>query len=124
MAQSADIVIVGGGLAGASAAVMLGRADLDVMLIDPYDPPRPDFRCEKLDPSQVRLLRRMGLAGLVLPAATHNRELWVARLGRLADKMAIDQYGILYQPLVRAVRQGIPPRVRCLRGTVAAIALS
>ncbi|KUL94256.1 hypothetical protein DK26_19040 [Bosea sp. WAO] len=124
MARSADIVIVGGGLAGASAAVMLGRTDLDVMLIDPYDPPRPDFRCEKLDPSQVRLLRRMGLAGLVLPAATHNRELWVARLGRLADKMAIDQYGILYQTLVSAVRRGIPPQVCHLRGTVAAISLS
>lgn len=124
MAQSADIVIVGGGLAGASAAVMLGRADLDVVMIDPYDPPRPDFRCEKLDPSQVRLLRRMGLAGLVLPAATHNRELWVARLGHLADKLAVDQYGILYQTLVCAVRRGIPPRVRCLRGTVATIALS
>jgi 2-polyprenyl-6-methoxyphenol hydroxylase-like FAD-dependent oxidoreductase len=124
MARSADIVIVGGGLAGASAAVMLGRADHDVILIDPYDPPRPDFRCEKLDPSQVRLLRRMGLAGLVLPAATHNRELWVARLGRLADKLAIDQYGILYQTLVRAVRRGIPPQVRFLRGTVAAINLS
>lgn len=70
MARSADIVIVGGGLAGASAAVMLGRTDHDVLLIDPHDPPRPDFRCEKFDPSQIRLLRRMGLDGLVLPAAT------------------------------------------------------
>ena len=35
------------------------------------------------------LLRRMGLDGLVLPAAMQNRELWVARLGRLADKLAI-----------------------------------
>ncbi|WP_332692889.1 FAD-dependent oxidoreductase [Bosea sp. (in: a-proteobacteria)] len=124
MARSADIVIVGGGLAGASAAVMLGRADHDVVLIDPYDPPRPDFRCEKLDPSQVRLLRRMGLAGLVLPAATHNRELWVARLGRLADKLPVDQYGILYQTMVCAVRRGIPPQVRFLRGTVSGITLS
>lgn len=124
MARSADIVIVGGGLAGASAAVMLGRTDHDVLLIDPHDPPRPDFRCEKFDPSQIRLLRRMGLDGLVLPAATQNRELWVARLGRLADKLAVEQYGILYQPLVRAVRRGIPPQVRFLNGTVAAISLS
>lgn len=124
MTASADIVIVGGGLAGASAAVMLGRTDHRVVLIDPYDPPRPDFRCEKLDPSQIRLLRRMGLAGLVLPAASHNRELWVARLGRLADRLPVEQYGILYQTLVCAVRRGIPPQVRFLRGTVAAITLS
>jgi len=124
MNRSADIVIVGGGLAGASAAVMLGRTDHRVILVDPFDPPRPDFRCEKLDPSQVQLLRRMGLAGLVLPAATHNRELWVARLGRLADRLAIDQYGILYQSLVSAVRRGIPSQVDRLRSTVSTIALS
>lgn len=119
--RQVDIVIVGGGLAGASAAVMLGRADHEVVLVDPHQVYRPDFRCEKLDPSQMQLLRRMGLAGLVLPFATCSRDLWVTRFGRLIDKLPVDQYGIAYQDLVNAVRAGIPGRVGRVWGTVAAI---
>ncbi len=119
--RQADIVIVGGGLAGSSAAVMLGRADHEVVLVDPHQVYRPDFRCEKLDPSQMQLLRRMGLAGLVLPFATCSRELWVTRFGRLIDKLPVEQYGIAYQDLVNAVRAGIPEHVGRVWGTVAAI---
>lgn len=120
-AYRADIVIVGGGLAGSSAAVMLGRSDHEVVLVDPHPSYRPDFRCEKLDPSQMGLLRRMGLAGLVLPRATRNRELLVSRYGRLIDRMPVDQYGILYQDLVNAVRAAIPEEVTCLHGTASEI---
>lgn len=120
-ARQADIVIVGAGLAGSSAAVMLGRTDHEIVLVDPHPGCRPDFRCEKFDPSQIRLLRRMGLAGLVLPLATRSRELWVARFGRLIDRMPVDQYGILYQDLVNAVRAGVPDQVAQLSGTVAGI---
>src|SRR5690606_22150117 len=72
MTRKAEIVIVGGGLAGASAAVMLGRTDHRIVLIDLNEAPRPDFRCEKLGPAQTGLLHRMGLAGFVLPFATHS----------------------------------------------------
>ena len=48
-----DIAIVGGGLAGSTAAAMLGRAGIDAVLIDPHTVYPPDFRCEKLDASQV-----------------------------------------------------------------------
>lgn len=116
-----DIAIVGGGLAGSCAAAMLGRSDHEVVLIDPNPVHRPDFRCEKLSPSQIRLLRRIGLDGLVLPHATRNGDLWVARFGRLIDKMPVVQYGILYQDLVNAVRASIPERVPFLAGTVAEI---
>lgn len=119
--RRADVVIVGGGLAGSSAAVMLGRADHDVTLVDPNPVYRADFRCEKLAPASIRLLRRMGLAGLVLPHAARNGDLWVARFGRVIDRMPIEQYGILYQDLVNAVRSGIPEQVSFLAGTVAAI---
>lgn len=122
--RKADIAIVGSGLAGSMAAVMLGRADCKVALIDPHASVRPDFRCEKLDPSQARLFRLMGLSGLVLPFAAHNRELWVARFGRVVDRMPIDQYGILYHDLVQAVRAGIPDRVERLCGTVSEIEAS
>ena len=62
-----DVAIIGGGLAGATAAAMLGRAGHDAMLIDPHMEQRPEFRCEKLDESQLALLRLTGLADDVLP---------------------------------------------------------
>ena len=58
----ADVAIVGGGLAGSTAAAMLGRAGIGAVLIDPHQRYPKDFRCEKLDAAQVRLLRRTGIA--------------------------------------------------------------
>jgi 2-polyprenyl-6-methoxyphenol hydroxylase-like FAD-dependent oxidoreductase len=89
-----DIVVAGGGLAGSLAAAMLGRAGYGVMLVDPHPVYPPDFRCEKLDSSQVRVLRKTGLADAVLQAATYDRECWVARFGRVIDKRPGDQHGI------------------------------
>ncbi len=63
-----DVAIIGGGLAGATAAAMLGRAGHDAMLIEPHMEQRPEFRCEKLDESQLALLRLTGLADDVIAA--------------------------------------------------------
>ena len=60
--KTCDIAIAGGGLAGSTAAAMLGKAGYDVVLIDPHDAYPAEFRCEKLDASQVELLRKTGLA--------------------------------------------------------------
>ena len=65
--RQTDIAIVGGGLAGSTAAAMLGRAGIRAVLIDPHPAYPPDFRCEKLDASQVALAaqdraRRAGAA--------------------------------------------------------------
>ena len=73
-----DIAIVGGGLAGSTAAAMLGRAGIDALMIDPHTVYPPDFRCEKFDASQFELFENTGIAGGVLPAATHITRLWVA----------------------------------------------
>lgn len=122
--HQADIVIVGGGLAGSCAASMLGRTGLNIVLVDPHPVYRPDFRCEKLDPEQVLLLKRMGLANLVLPLATCSPELWVTRLGRLIDIVPVELHAIVYHDLVNAIRSGIPEHVLSLCGTVTAIELS
>jgi 2-polyprenyl-6-methoxyphenol hydroxylase-like FAD-dependent oxidoreductase len=103
-----DIAIVGGGLAGSTAAAMLGRAGIDAVLIDPHPVYPPDFRCEKLDASQVHLLQKTGLADAVLPAATLDGRVWIARLGHLVEKRRNSQYDILYDTLVNTVRAQIP----------------
>lgn len=106
--RETDIVIVGGGLAGSTAAAMLGRAGFGVILVDPHAVYPPDLRCEKLDAAQVGILRRTGLAELVLPSATFDGECWVARFGRVVEKRPGDQHGILYDTLVNTLRAAIP----------------
>ena len=85
--RQTDIVIAGGGLAGSTAAAMLGRAGYGVVLVDPHAVYPPDFRGEKLDGTQVAILRKTGLADAVLRAATLDGESWIARFGR-ADREA------------------------------------
>jgi len=72
--RHADIAIVGGGLAGSTAAAMLGAAGVDAVLIDPHTAYPFDFRCEKLDGAQVRILQKTGLADAVLRATTFDQE--------------------------------------------------
>jgi 2-polyprenyl-6-methoxyphenol hydroxylase-like FAD-dependent oxidoreductase len=108
--RQVDVAIAGGGLAGATAAAMLGRAGVKVAVVDPHAIYPFDFRSEKLAGPQVHLLRRTGLADAVLSAATVTDELWIARFGRLVERRRVrgDQYGILYDTLVNAVRAEIP----------------
>ena len=122
--RQTDIVIAGGGLAGSAAAAMLGRAGYGVVLIDPHETYPPDFRAEKIDGGQARILARTGLAGAMLRAATRDGESWVARYGRLVEKRPGDQHGILYHTMVGAIRAEIPRSVTFICGKVMDIATS
>src|SRR5258708_3725657 len=102
--RQTDILIAGGGLAGSAAAAMLARAGHAVALVDPHTTYPPDFRAEKIDGTQAKVLRRTGLADAVLRAATPDGESWVARFGRLVEKRPGDQNGILYHTLVNTIR--------------------
>jgi len=103
-----DVVIAGAGLAGSAAAAMLAEAGTDVLLIDPREVYPPDFRCEKLDVSQIEILRKTGLADAVLNAATPDRSLAIARFGRVVERRDGRQCGIHYADLVNTVRRQVP----------------
>jgi len=122
--RETDVVIVGGGLAGSTAAAMLSRAGIRAVLIDPHPTYPPDFRCEKLDASQLVLLHKTGLAGTVLRTATADEEICVARLGRLIDQRPNAQFGFSYDTLVNTVRAEIPREIAFIPGKVTAIATS
>ena len=65
-----DIAIIGGGLAGSTAAAMLGRAGIPTVLIDPHKVYPFDFRVEKLSgDEQVDRFYRTGIADSVLRSA-------------------------------------------------------
>jgi 2-polyprenyl-6-methoxyphenol hydroxylase-like FAD-dependent oxidoreductase len=122
--RQTDIAIVGGGLAGSLAAAMLGRAGHRAIMIDPHAVYPPDFRCEKLDSGQAAILRKTGLADAVLRAATHDRECWVARRGRVIEKRPSDQHGIMYDTLVNTIRAEIPPGIEVVIAKVSDLATS
>jgi 2-polyprenyl-6-methoxyphenol hydroxylase-like FAD-dependent oxidoreductase len=60
----------------------------------------------------------------VLRAATPHNQIWVARFGRLVEKRPSDQYGILYDTLVNAVRAEVPKSVEFHCAKVNAVATS
>ena len=110
-----DIAVIGGGLAGSTAAAMLGRAGVETILIDPHRVYPPDFRVEKLSGAeQIARFRRTGLADAALRKAAHMDENWIARFGILLDKAPREQIGILYDALVNAIRAEIPDEVETI----------
>jgi 2-polyprenyl-6-methoxyphenol hydroxylase-like FAD-dependent oxidoreductase len=103
-----DIAIIGGGLAGSTAAAMLGRAGIATVLIDPHETYPFDFRVEKLSgEEQIERFQKTGIADQVLRAATHDGENWIARFGYLLDKKPSRQFGITYDQFIQAIRAEI-----------------
>src|SRR5882724_4193924 len=119
-----DIAIVGGGLAGSTAAAMLGRAGIPTLLIDPHTIYPPELRCEKVGGEQLDLLRKTGLADATLRATTLDGEVWEARFGYVVAKKPSDQHGVMYDTLVNTVRAQIPPAVETIFAKVSGIANS
>jgi geranylgeranyl reductase family protein len=64
-----DVIIVGAGAGGASAASLLARAGASVLLLDKSAPPRDTVRSDGLMPQAIYWLDRLGCAGEVLAQA-------------------------------------------------------
>lgn len=119
-----DVAIVGGGLAGSSAAAMLGQAGIDTVLVDPHAIYPPDLRCEKLSGSQIDILNKTGLAEETLRATTLDGEVWEARFGFVVAKKPSDQHGVMYNTLVNTVRSQIPNTVGVIHAKARDISVS
>jgi 2-polyprenyl-6-methoxyphenol hydroxylase-like FAD-dependent oxidoreductase len=120
-----DIAIIGGGLAGSTAAVMLARAGVPAVLVDPHRVYPPDFRIEKLGGAeQIARLQKTGLADAVLRRATHDGVNWIARYGFLLDKPPSLQFGIMYDDLVNTIRAEIPGEVETIVAKAVSISAS
>lgn len=120
-----DIAVIGGGLAGATTTAMLGRAGIATILVDPHSVYPPDFRVEKISgEAQVGRFRKTGVADSVLRRATLDGENWIARGGYVLDKAPSQQYGIMYDTLVNAIRAEIPASVEKIVAKAVAISAS
>jgi 2-polyprenyl-6-methoxyphenol hydroxylase-like FAD-dependent oxidoreductase len=120
-----DIAIIGGGLAGSTAAAILGRAGVPAILVDPHRVYPSDFRIEKLGGAeQIGRLAKTGLGDAVLRRATHDGVNWIARYGILLDKPPSLQFGIMYDSLVNTIRAEIPNGVERIVAKAVAISTS
>lgn len=123
--RQTDIAIIGGGLAGATAAAMLGRAGVSAVLIEPHAVHPPELRCEKISgQQQIDRLARTGLRDAVFAASTHDSEIWLARFGRVIDKRPSQQHGFLYDTLVNTVRGEIPAQVPVIQAKAVSVRTS
>jgi flavin-dependent dehydrogenase len=62
----ADVIVVGAGPAGSTAALMFARAGFDVLIVDRHAFPRPKPCGECMSPEATRVLDRLGLLDAVV----------------------------------------------------------
>ena len=121
---SAEIIVVGAGLAGALVAAVLGQRGRRVILVDPRASCPRVFKAEKIDEEQVHLLRKFGLLEPLLPQSVQVREIRKAFDGRVFRTIRTEQYGINYPDMVNALRAHLPASVAFRLGRVECVANS
>lgn len=113
--------MVGAGLSGSLAAIMLSRRGLRVAVIDRHAACSSDFRAEQIVGDQMRLFDDLGLSAALTEGVRpvlQARNYWLGR--KLAPVMA-PHYGMPYQNMAQAVRDQIPPDVQVIVGRAADI---
>lgn len=106
---SADVIVIGGGIAGATAAAVMDRRGIRVILVDQRPTYPACFKAEKIEPHQADLFRKFGLMDVILPLTGRVRAILDARNGKVFKEIPIEQYGVFYHDMVNAVRGTLPP---------------
>jgi geranylgeranyl reductase family protein len=109
METSADLVVVGAGPAGSSAAAWAARAGREVLVIDAASFPRDKACGDGLTPRAVAEMRRLGLGGWLDGRITHHG----LRMSGFGADVEIPWPGRSFPPLSSAVpRTELDERIR------------
>lgn len=119
--QHRDVIIVGAGLAGLSAAAVLRRRGIRMTVLDWGTDPPAGFRAEKIEPSQAHLLRQFGILELRRPTAPPIRHvIEVGPQGRRSVPVG-EQYGFRYGETISRIRDTLAEEVPFHRARVSNI---
>ena len=119
--MASDVLIVGAGLGGATAAAVLSRAGYDVVVVDRHAAYPADFRAEQLVGSQTDALRRLGLLDGIVGQSTPMPNATSACYGKVIDQTHSVHYGIAYADMVNAARS-LAVGAKFITGRVAQVA--
>jgi len=119
--ESVDVVVLGAGIAGVSAAAALAQAGVSVAIVDFREHHPPEFRAEKIGDRQVGFFESFGLGDAARRQLTSFEGVWVHRYGRVVERSPKREYSSAYGDLVNAVRDALPATVRQLIGRVTTI---
>lgn len=103
---------------------MLARQGLSVAVVDLHGEPRPEFRAEQLVGPQIGRLSTLGLLDAMVKDSRLCTEVVNGRLGRVVDRTRVDQFGVSFEAMVRAVRGRIPASVAVITGRVTGLETS
>lgn len=113
---SAEVIIVGGGVAGVTAAAVLAQQGRRVILLDSRSAYPPVFKAEKVEQDELRVLREFGLLEPLLPHSGRSSEVYVASGDRIFRRKPMEQIGIPYADLVNILRANLPAGVETRLG--------
>lgn len=113
-----DVAIIGGGIAGSITAVLLQNIGVDFVLIDPHEEMPKNFQCEKFNRDQMAFLEGLGISKNIYEACTPIEDIWIARQGKLVNKMNYPHYGFSYETPINAVRDYLDRSAHFVLGKV------
>lgn len=117
MAITTDVLILGGGLTGSTAAHALANRGVRVALVDVHEQIPNVFKAEKAGPHSLPQLRRLGVGDSVEAVGRKLFESIDAADGRILRRMRLGERGYYYHDFVNHIRRQLPAEVQFIRGT-------
>lgn len=116
--SSTDVLVVGGGLTGSTAAHALATRGVRVTLVDAQDVIRHVFKAEKAGPHSIPQLQRLGIGDALESVSRRLSVSMDAADGRILRRMHLGELGYYYHDLVNRIRRGLPPGVTFVQSSV------